>query len=163
MKKLVIAVVSLSLSLSAIAQQPKRGYRGFVDWDNNFTAYYWVEDEKTAVWFTGVATSHGYQFNPNLFVGGGAMLECSTKYKKWLVPVYAHIRTDQKWGDCTPFGDLRVGYNMCNGGGIYLSPSIGYRFSTGGVVAMNISMGMTLRGASEGTKGMFNFRIGIDF
>ncbi len=189
MKKIALFISLLTLSFSAFAQQPAKGYRGFADWSNSFAAYQWSGDEsKTALWFTGIFTSHGYQFNPNLFLGGGLGFEASTKKRLWTVPVFAHLRTDQKWGDYTPFGDLRLGYSISDGGGLYVAPSIGYRFYAGGSVAMNISLGLTLRSSKRelyevghvddnldtptvavrhtdkhNYKAMFNFRIGIDF
>ncbi|MDE6310579.1 MAG: hypothetical protein K2L96_02020 [Muribaculaceae bacterium] len=189
MKKIALILCALALSCSAFAQQPAKGYRGFADWSNSFAAYKWAGDEsKTALWFTGIFTSHGYQFTPNLFLGGGVGFEASTKMGLWTVPVFAHLRTDQQWGDFTPFGDLRIGYNVADGGGLYLCPSIGYRFYAGGAFAMNISLGMTLRGSKRELyevghvddnldtptvavrhtdghklKAMFNFRIGMDF
>lgn len=185
------SILTLSLILltavSAFAGPPQRGYRGFAEWDNGITSYPQVDDSRKTVWFTGVSTSHGYQLNPNLFVGAGLMVEKSTQFGFWTLPVFTQVRTDQKWGKFTPFGDLRIGYNCCDGGGIYFSPTVGYRFNWGRRMNLNLGIGLTLRGSSikqynieydpddnemayisyigkkHQTKAMFTIRVGIDF
>ena len=143
-------------------------------------------DCKETCWFTGGSTSHGFQFNPHLFVGAGLMIEKCNKFDTWTLPLFAQVRTDQTWGKFTPFGDLRLGYNCTDGGGIYLSPTVGYRFNFGRKLNLNLGVGMTLRGhtvekydiyldefagdfsmtylgKAHQTKGMFTIRVGIDF
>ena len=106
-------------------------------------------------------------------------------------PLFVQVRTAQKWGQFTPFGDLRVGFNCCDGGGIYLSPTVGYRLNWGRKANLNLGIGLTLRGSttdnyrmtftedflgtgqsvldieyigkSHHTKAMFTIRLGIDF
>ena len=62
MKVKVIATMLLLLSLATnvMGQESKnslgRGYRGFVE-----------------VGLPGISTTHGYQFNPNIFVGVGVV------------------------------------------------------------------------------------------
>ena len=64
MKVKVIAtmVLLLSLSFNAMGQEGKKslgsGYRGFVEVD-----------------IPGISTTHGYQFNPNIFAGAGDSFE----------------------------------------------------------------------------------------
>jgi outer membrane protein assembly factor BamA len=191
MKKVLIAAALVAIATSAAAREPQRGYRGFVEWSNDVTSYRYDEDTRASYWYTGLSTSHGYQFNPRLFVGAGLMLEHSTSGDLDILPIYAQIRTDQTWGKFTPYGDFKLGYNTTDGGGIYASPSIGYRFNWGKKLNLNVGVGLTLKGyaveryslsftpptisdqdayvtldylgTDHKVKAMFAFRIGIDF
>lgn len=185
MRRITFLLFAAIIAVAVNAREPQRGYRGFVEWDNNITSYNFYDGKETC-WFTGVSTSHGFQFNPHLFAGAGLMIEKCTKFDTWTLPLFAQVRTDQTWGKFTPFGDLRLGYNCTDGGGIYLSPTIGYRFNFGRKLNLNFGAGMTLRGQtvekynidinesasevtitymgkSHQTKGMFTIRVGIDF
>lgn len=191
MKKLLLSLIAVAISTALFASEPERGYRGFVEWDNNITSYKLSIDSRKTYWFTGVSTSHGFQFNKNFFLGAGLMFDTSTDDNLKILPAFVQVRTDQTWGRFTPFGDLRIGYNFTDGGGMYISPTIGYRFNWGRKMNLNVGVGMTLRGSEVhqwdityfpdylGTgngaydleyrgshhefKPMFNFRIGIDF
>lgn len=156
-----IIVIFLILFLSLIAMpvkaaSPERGYRGFLEWSNSlrrdkvYDYMYPFTDEPRLVnqtsWFTGVSTSHGYQINNNWFVGMGLAFEKHTKWDTEIVPLFAEGRLDLQFGKATPFADVRLGYNLATGGGIYFSPTIGYRFSLTRKLALNIGVGLTLRG-----------------
>lgn len=186
MNKFLSLLCALCCIGSIFAREPQRGYRGFVEWSNDVTSFKIDEHTSQSFYYTGVSTSHGFQFNPHLFVGGGITLERYVDYDTWFTPIFAQVRTDQKWGKFTPFGDLRVGYNSADGAGYFLSPTIGYRFNWGRKVNINAGLGLTLRGYSveqydfdidivngyfdmtylgtkHSTKAMFSFRLGIDF
>lgn len=187
MKRILSLFAIAAISLSAFALQPQRGYRGFIDWDNNLDRYQWVgSNEKFIEMYTGVSTSHGYQFNPNFYLGAGVAVQYNKKFKEWILPVFMQVRTDQKFGKFTPFGDIRIGYSLTDGGGIYFSPMIGYRFNWGRKMGINVGVGLTLIGVKytsgdlvydeingyftiTNTKTVreidtnFSFKIGIDF
>jgi hypothetical protein len=191
MKKLLSLLLSMCVATGVFALTPQRGYRGFVEWSNDITSYKYFEDSRLNFYYTGVSTSHGYQFNPNLFVGAGLAIQTYTGGGIWKVPVFAQVRTDQQWGKFTPFGDLRVGYDLgdCDGSsGYYFSPTVGYCFNWGRKVGLNVALGLTLKGYSidmynielvevdgyytynmdyigvkHGTKPYFTFRVGLDF
>lgn len=191
MKKVIHCIIALLIyAIPANAEEPQKGYRGFVDADINIAYYRFDNASNITEWYLGGSTSHGYQFNKNLFVGAGVMIEKSFKYDNWTLPVFLQVRTDQKWGEFTPFGDFRIGYNCCDGGGVYLSPTVGYRFEISKKLNLNVGIGITLRGYSTehydvqfyndpitneyyytadylGTKhhskAMFSIRVGIDF
>lgn len=134
-------------AVTAMAREPQSGYRGFIDWSNDFTTYtFFMIGDNEFTWFTGASTSHGYQINRNLYVGAGLMVEHNSKFDIYTIPVFADIRTDQTWGRFTPFGDLRIGYNFSDGGGIYFSPTVGYRFNLNRKMNLNVGIGLTLRG-----------------
>lgn len=181
---LFLAIIAVSLGVSAL--QPQRGYRGFIDWDNNLTHYEtWYQGNYKTYYSTGVSTSHGFQFNPNFFLGAGLGVQYTKYSSSYIVPVFLQVRTDQKFGKFTPFGDLRIGYSCTDGGGLYLSPTIGYRFNWGRKTAVNIGVGLTVKGSTvdvfnigysengytimeqigteHRTKLMFAFKVGFDF
>lgn len=63
-----------------------------------------------------------------------------------MLPFYVNARTDWKFGKFTPFGDVKLGYNLTGGGGVFFSPSIGYRFNWGRKLGINLGVGYTLKG-----------------
>lgn len=184
MKRLFITlIVSTILSLDASARQPERGYRGFIDWSNDLRSEVWVK--RSYYHYTGFSTSHGYQINPLVFVGAGLQYEhCSLTGGNFVTP-FLHGRTDFRFGRFTPFGEVRLGYNLTDGGGVYFSPNIGYRFNWGRKVGVNVGLGLTLLGysydlyeiaptpegyftsykvgSSRGVDPYFSFRVGFDF
>ena len=186
MKRILLFLAIISISLGAVARQPQRGYRGFIDWDNNQTQYeVWYKGNHKTYFYTGVSTSHGFQFNPHFFLGAGLGVQYNKYSSGYIVPLFIQARTDQKFGKFTPFGDLRVGFSATDGGGLYLSPTIGYRFNWGRKAAVNIGVGLTVKGSNVDvfnigyndngymvaeqigteyrTKLMFAFRVGFDF
>lgn len=186
MKRISLFLAALSLTIIAFGRQPQRGYRGFIDWDNNLTSYsVWIPDNRVTYFYSGVSTSHGYQFNPNFFLGAGLSIEYNKYSDSFVLPVFMQFRTDQKFGKFTPFGDLRLGFSCTDGGGLYAAPVIGYRFNWGRKAGFNIGVGLTIKGStvdifdigtddegyqylkyvghSHQTKLMFAFRVGLDF
>lgn len=175
------------------ARQPKRGYRGFLEWSSSVRSdNFGVIDmhgnlrmERQGSFYTGFTTSHGYQVNPVFFVGAGLGMERCGKLDNWVVPVFIQGRMDLKFSRFTPFGDLRLGANVAEGVGIYISPTIGYRFNWGRRMGVNLGAGLSLAGYKaehyEGTmtgpdsyeiqyigtrrhmRAYFSFRLGIDF
>lgn len=147
MKRILLLFALATVSFGVFALQPQRGYRGFIDWDNNMHRYaQWVNpDVKETHTYMGVSTSHGYQFNPNFFLGAGLSVQYNSYFSDWILPVFVHVRTDQKFGKFTPFGDMRIGYSLTDGGGIYLSPMIGYRFNWGRKLGINVGVGLTVK------------------
>lgn len=175
------------------ARQPKRGYRGFLEWSSSvrsdnfgvFDIHGNLSMERQGSFYTGFSTSHGYQINPMFFVGAGLGMERCGKLDNWVAPVFVQGRIDLKLGRFTPFGDLRLGANAAEGGGIYISPTIGYRFNWGRKMGVNLGAGLTLAGYRsehyEGTmtgpdsyeiqyvgvkshiRAYFSLRLGIDF
>lgn len=63
-----------------------------------------------------------------------------------MLPLYLNAHTDWKFGKFTPFGDIKLGYNFVDGGGIYFSPSVGYRFNWGRKLGINLGVGLTVKG-----------------
>ncbi len=164
MKRLFFATLAILLTaICAVARQPERGYRGFVDWTNriNHGSYSYKGNTN---YCPGISTSHGYQFNRWLFAGAGldyTLDDCSYyKYGEdgkfhhhlhydphnYYLSIFAHGRTDFQFGKFTPFADVRLGWNATSDGTVYFSPSIGYRFNWGRKVGINVGVGYTLDG-----------------
>lgn len=154
MKKLFLIVTLTVISFSGFARQPERGYRGFAEWANDVKVDIGLYGGPTdSRYYTGVAISQGYQFNPYLYVGAGLMVEqhidagnIENGNKMFSAPFFADVRTDLKFGKFTPFVDARIGYNFANYGGIYLSPTVGYRLSLGHKIGINIGLGYSMTG-----------------
>lgn len=194
MKRTIIAVLTiLAVGLTSLARQPQRGYRGFIDWSSSLRSENFGYIDITGnlgvyrqnTFYTGFTTSHGYQINPMFFVGAGLGMERCGKIDNWIVPIFIQGRVDLSFGKFTPFGNLRIGANVAEGTGVYISPTIGYRFNWGRKMGVNIGAGLTLSGykaehyegswtgpdsyeiqyvgTSRHIRPYFSFRLGIDF
>lgn len=187
MRRLILILFAiLSTAAAAWARQPHAGYRGFVEWSNDYRSEAtWGLGMREGYLYTGVSTSHGYQICPQAFIGAGILLEHCVKLENTVAAAFVHGRTDLKFGRFTPFGEIRLGYYGNEGGGIYFSPAIGYRFNWGRKVGINIGAGLTLQGykyykfdigvSPEGyntlvytgqgrsSRAYFSFKIGMDF
>lgn len=191
MKKLLLLLTLLFFMLPLSARQPMKGYRGFVDWNNDIRSQN-TDIGRLTDYYTGVSTSHGYQITPWIYTGAGIVFECSknTSTYYYILAPFADIRSDLKFGKFTPFVDIRIGYNFSDysgmditkdEGGLYFSPAIGYRFNWGRKMGVNLGVGLTLKGYSNnpnfiytpdgfqfwnydsGVFSYFSFRVGIDF
>lgn len=159
MKKLLVNILIVLLCGSvafAAGRDPQRGYRGFVESENflfpdlGFLAGGGGDSD----FWTGVSTTHGYQFNRWLFVGAG--MSCvwllndndyySEKLKIKYLPLFADVRTDLRFGRFTPFVDLRMGCNLLRHGAFSGALTLGYRFNWGRRMAINLALGVNLRG-----------------
>ncbi len=104
---------------------------------------FWGNHE--AYFYYGASTTHGRQFNPHLFVGGGMDLEYNPSFGRTIFALYAAGRTDWQFGRYTPYGDVRLGLSTSGGGGVYFSPTVGYRFNWGRKASINVGLGLTLK------------------
>lgn len=189
---LLVAAVILLCPLS-YGRQPQRGYRGFLEWSSSVRSYSFYEwspfpyfySWRETTFYTGLSTSHGYQINSMFFVGAGMGIERCYALYAWIAPVFLQGRADFKFGIFTPFADLRAGVNLPEGVGMYLSPTVGYRFNWGRKVGINIALGLTLAGykteyfdgywigpddyeiryvdTRHKVRAYFSFRVGFDF
>lgn len=189
---LIILMVIMSAISPAIARQPQKGYRGFIDWSNSYrTRANFPGLPRSSTFYSGISTSHGYQINSIFFAGVGLDFEHCSSIKSNSLAFFAEGRADLKFGKFTPFGDIRLGYGGIDGeGGLYFAPSIGYRLNWGRKVGINFSLGLSLKGysrdiydlhyskdpetnyiyfdgekigVSRGTIPFLTFRVGFDF
>lgn len=197
MRKLFLILV-LSFGIAAIveAQKLRRGYRGFYDWDfsvgiaNSGNIDNGPLTRETQLFFGFIDTAHGYQFNKHIFTGVGLMTSVANSINNAMFPMYLDFRYDNTFGKYNLFFDMRGGTN--GGRGIYLSPTVGYRFPIGKRMGFNMGVGMTVFGEQydsytysvhyynqehdyyiitkdkylgrmHNTNKMFTFRMGVDF
>lgn len=121
------------------SQEASKGYHGFIE------AGYSVNPSAPtiSVNWSEINTIHGYQVNPNFFVGAGVgfhFLE-DTKtaeidgYPHWKressteIPLFANFKWTILKKKVSPFIDLRLGHYLTNSSGIYESAGIGCRFA----------------------------------
>lgn len=125
---LVAAVVQVSTAqiitsknITRISDRAKinlqKGYRGFVEIGGGISL-----TQSSSNYGLDFSTTHGYQINNWLFVGGGIGVqtfrlsddiwgEYSNK-TQWLLPLYADIKTYFTRTACKPFAELRLGYEI---------------------------------------------------
>lgn len=153
MKRLFLMAAMVCSMLTAANAQNVSGncYRGFVDAGYTFG----IDDYKFGR--IEVNTSHGFQINPYVYVGGGAGFHFMSSYEtpdmqypldirdsKVDVPVFANIRGNLTKGKITPFLDLKGGMFVTNSGGLYVSASLGCRIATNEKQAFNVSVGYSI-------------------
>lgn len=142
------------------------GYRGFVEFG------YTTGDDGCIQ----LTTTHGYQLNPYLFVGGATGVNYFKESESVLIPIWADIRGYLSDGPLTPFIGLRVGYSIDvmdheGGSGSYWSPSIGVRYMIGERTGLNLSVGYASqhrkfsysRFSSKINEDGFHIKFGVEF
>jgi len=114
-----------------------RGYKGFVDAGYTFSSEY--EDR------VEISTSHGYQFNNYLFVGGGVGYHyySDPDVELYAMPIFANFRANFMNKKVTPFTDLRVGYSVGDLEGGYAYIGLGARFQLVKKMALNLTLGFS--------------------
>ena len=126
----------------------EEGYHGFVDLGYTLG----IGDYKFGRF--EINSTHGYQFNPYFFVGGGLGVHFMSEYNtpdmnialdyrknQVDVPVYGDVRWTIINHKATPFIDGKIGYYVTHRGGIYASISIGCRISIYNTQGINFSIG----------------------
>lgn len=130
-------VMGQEIETSMVSRDLGHGYRAFVE----------VEALKD-LGAINFSTTHGYQFNPNLFVGAG--VDYGAVIGGFFSFVHADIRYDARFaGKYTPYADLRVSASKS---GMDILPSIGYRFK-------HVNIGAKYWIKSD----VLTFSIGFDF
>lgn len=109
-----------------------RGYKGFVD-----AGYQFDLSDNNANSFE-VLTSHGYQFNNYIFVGGGGGIVCYTDLDKVMIPFFSNFRVNFSQGHATPFADVKLGYSAGDMPGAYFSLGLGVRIKMADRKAINL-------------------------
>lgn len=123
-------------------------YRGFVD------AGYTIGVGDYDFGRFEISTSHGYQFNPYVFLGVGAAIHFMPEYNtkgmdialdsrdsKTDIPVFANAKFNFSKAKVAPFIDGKVGYYVTNNGGLYYNVSAGCRIAINNKQAVNVSVG----------------------
>ncbi len=136
MRKLFVIVFAL-LSISNVYAH-RKGYKP--SFEIGYTHGLGEGDERLAVF-----TTHGYQFSPYLFVGGGVGVNRFLSEKACGVPIFAKVRADLLNKSISPFIDTKIGYSVTNVNGFYFSPSLGCRFDTPNDFSITMSIGYELQ------------------
>ena len=140
----------------------KSRFRGFID-----AGYAWgLGEPRNSYWL--IETSFGYQLTTNVYLGAGVAvhsfhpavdtyplrLDLATPthndpdWKGPFVPLYAEARYNWRSENThTPWASIKVGANVINQTGFYLSPSIGWHFATNQYFTLNIGAGYALHTA----------------
>lgn len=111
-----------------------RGYQGYFDLGQNYD----VGGDSSTI--TEFLTSHGFRFNPYIFLGGGVGLHYYSVTEEFYIPMFTNFRVDFLNKRISPYFDLKVGSLVNNGGGLFLSPSLGVKFNFGKRVGLNLSV-----------------------
>ena len=125
-------------------------------------------------------TSHGYQFSPYLYIGGGLGYESFIDILS--MPMFANVRLTPLNKAVTPYLDVKLGYALqlttsgYDGGGLFFSPTIGCRIGVSKKSGISFGLGYQLRQLgyeysitgnhgmnNDGTLHAFGLKISFDF
>lgn len=192
MKKLTLLFLLIACAINSSAQdasaepQPepittglKRGYQAFAE------AGYAAAVGDWGISLVTVSTSHGFQFNPNIYLGLGLGLHFAVGGEEMtdgdtFLPIFADFRWTMIKKRVTPFMGVRFGGiaaidSYYADGGIHCNPSIGVRIGTRDDNAINVSLGYIYNQLTIGTYsywgyytyhadcGSFGWRVGFEF
>ncbi|MCR5246379.1 MAG: hypothetical protein K6E14_01150 [Paludibacteraceae bacterium] len=149
--KLFVLLMLVPLSLQA--QFLQKGYRGMVD------VGYCLYISQIAPTTIELTTSHGYQFNPYIFLGGGVGFDFTGECKwgdingkpynkrvaKVDIPIFINGRANLTKTKISPFVDARVGAYINNGGNIYANLALGGRYAINERIGVSLSVGYEIR------------------
>jgi len=161
---------------------PNMGYKGFIDLGYSFGTRSKVGpyklDGEDRIEF---ATSHGYFFNPYIFIGLGFGIHYYTASDYYSsgyhyetedifeIPIFAHIRSHFTDSKASPFVDMKLGYTVYDVTGLYFSPSVGCRLAKGSRSAFWISVGYSIQKIDDSYYGTsassdaVSLKVGWDF
>lgn len=128
-----------------------KGYRAFFDISYSEN----VDDD--CISMMTLSTSHGYQLNPNLFIGAGLglnFMDFPNYYYSWdgyyydddldiNIPIYANVRVNFLKTRITPYVDARIGYAAGDYDGFYFSSTLGCDFAITPKFDLYVSLGYT--------------------
>ena len=148
-----ILIIMFLLPAIANAQHLKKGYHGSVDVGYNACI------TQIAPSSLGITTSHGYQFNPYIFLGAGVGFEYAShcewgdisgkpynkREAKVDIPVFFNFRVNFTKTRLSPFVDARAGAYVNNEGGIYLNAALGCRYAIRNNMGISLSIGYQMR------------------
>lgn len=148
-----------------------RGYKCFFDIGYNVQV-----EEGCDVNLMQFTTSHGYQFNPYFYLGGGLSfyLNVTTASERFnSIPIFANVRITPLKRSITPFLDVKVGYDFNlydnHDHGFYFAPTIGYRSKVSEKLGLNMGVGFYMRNCprrsydSHRKDYYLSFSVGVDF
>lgn len=146
--KLLLLGLFLSMTVSLSGQE--KVYNTEVKaFDHGYRAFVEINGIYNLAGFD-FSTTHGYQFNSNLYAGAG--VSYGAVIGGYYSYAHADIRCDYVYKDkITPFADLRISFNKS---GALLQPAIGYRYKR-----LNVSARYWLNKYDD----IMTFGVGFDF
>jgi hypothetical protein len=168
----VITITAQSQTMSTQSQQTtngiKVGLKAFIE-----GGYAIGENMYSEIPVSLLATM-GYQASPHLFVGLGSGENYLSSSGVYGIPLFADVRITTLNKSNSPFIDAKIGYSIADIKGLYLSPSIGYRFGSSINTAFTISVGYELQKVKTSLVNQYgyksttnfsglNFKFGFDF
>ena len=121
--------------LNANDRVPAKGFKAFVEGGIAVPAGY------RGLTHFEVLGSAGYQFNRYFFLGGGVGCTYYTDGKKsWQVPVFMESKVTFLDRNNTPFVDFKLGCSIGKPSGVYVAPTVGFRFGLRHDTAINIGV-----------------------
>lgn len=154
MKKLLFLLLMSLFFVNAHAENTKKGYHGFLD-----VGYCYYVGGTLDPSTIEITTSHGYQFNPYLFLGAGVGIDITGKAEwgdiggmpyskrdsKIDIPVFLNLRTNFTKTRFIPFFDAKAGVYVTNGTQIYANGALGCRYSFGNNLGLSLAVGYEYR------------------
>ncbi len=156
MNKIIFTLACVFTALAINAQQLQKGYHGFAD------VGYCICNSQLKPSVVEVTTSHGYQFNPYLFLGAGVGFIFNGEAKwgevgghpynkrdsKVDIPIFFNARANFMKTKFCPFVDGKVGAHVNNGNGIYVTATLGCRYAINENMGISLSVGYEVRKAT---------------
>ncbi len=141
-----------------------RGYRGMAELGASFGVKY------SDVIYQ-LTTSHGFQADPNIFIGAGLGFDYDAKREWFFMPIFANLRFYISKKRLSPFVDVKAGYSPVSVKGAYANASIGCHYSLSQKLGLNLSVGYDVQkydGRSEMENRndylhAVNLKVGVDF
>ena len=144
-RRSILLLLLLALSVTTMAQEVReekpaityrpRGYFGYVEASGG--AVGWP--------FLGVSTSHGFRFNPKLFVGGGMSLNTEG------LSLFSNVRYNFTPKQTSPFLDGKLGCNVwCIDSPEYITLSVGVTHQFDSKWGLSFSMGYIQQDSEKG-------------
>ncbi len=140
MKKIIlVTILILGCSTYASAQRNIKGYRASFSTGATAGIGDYGDDA------IELSTSHGYQFNPYIFLGAGVAVSYHKDWETVFVPVFVDFKVNFINQKVTPFFGLKTGYSAYDATGAYVNPSMGVSFGIGRKASLDLSIGYTLQ------------------
>ncbi|WP_156032896.1 hypothetical protein [Prevotella sp. 10(H)] len=90
-------------------------------------------------------TSLGFQFNPIFYTGIGTAYSLTLNNKDSSLPIFINPRINFLDENTTPFWDVKFGYSVAMGQGVYFSTSLGVSLTKKGKRALNLGLVYSLQ------------------
>ena len=143
MKKFLICTLTVLSSLTSFAQHYHVRNTGYKAFANIELASEFADGNSSVDCY--LATSHGYQFNPYFFLGGGFGIDVNHVVKTSFVsaPLFGQVRVNLTDSSISPYLDCKGGYSFGDLQGAYVQPSVGVSFAIKHRFAINVGLAYT--------------------